>query len=103
MRRSSARKAIQEGGGNNYTACRQVKTSILKGMPWASFLPSGIWRRGKMRTKLDKLKAELHKFELRASRTQHSIDHGPGSEDEMGDIDVLDVNNVCMSLGGGLW
>lgn len=93
MRRSSARKAIQEGGGNNYTACRQVKTSILKGMPWASFLPSGIWRRGKMRTKLDKLKAEL----------QHSIDHGPGSEDEMGDIDVLDVNNVCMSLGGGLW
>lgn len=66
-------------------------------MPWASFLPSDICRRGKERTKLDELKAALHKFGLRASCVQHSVDHGLGSEDEMGDIDE-EVQMFWMSI-----
>ena len=60
----------------------------------------------KEHTKLDALQAELRKLELQASYIQHSIDHGPGSEDEMADdvdegSDILDVGNL--SLGGRLW
>ena len=60
----------------------------------------------KEHTKLDELQAELRKLELQASYIQRSIDHGPGSEDEMTDdvdegSDILDVGNL--SLGGRLW
>ena len=60
---------------------------------------------GKERTKLDELQAELRKFELQASRIRHSIDHEPGSEDELGDeeegSDILDVDNLSLGEDSG--
>ena len=57
---------------------------------------------GKERTKLDELQAELRKLELQASHIRHSIDHGPGSEDELGDeeegSDILDVDNLFLGV-----
>ena len=59
---------------------------------------------GKERTKLDELQAELRKLGLQASRIQHSIDHGPGSEDELSNeegSDILDVGNLSLGEDSG--
>ena len=45
----------------------------------------------KERTKLDELQAELRRVELKASHIQHLIGHGPGSDDEMGDVRNLSL------------
>ena len=66
-------------------------------------MPSRIERdMGKKYSKLDELQAELHKLELQASHIQRSIDHGPGSEDELGDEEHSDTSNLDvgnLSLG----
>ena len=57
---------------------------------------------GKEHSKLDELQAELRKLEIQASHIQHSIDHGPGSEDELGDEEGSDTSNLDvgnLSLG----
>ena len=57
------------------------------------------------RTKLDELQAELRKLELQASHIRHSIDHGPVSEDELGDeeegSDILAVDNLSLGEDSG--
>ena len=58
---------------------------------------------GKERTMLDELQAELRKHDLQASHIQHSIDHGPESENELGDegSDILDVDNLSLGEDSG--
>ena len=60
---------------------------------------------GKERTKLDELQAELRKLELQASHIRHSIEHGSGSEDELGyeeeGSDILDVDNSSLGQESG--
>ena len=56
------------------------------------------------RTKLDELQAELRMHDLQASHIQHSIDHGPENEDELGDeegSDILDVDNPSLGEDSG--
>ena len=59
----------------------------------------------KERTKLDELQAELRKLELQANHIQHLIDHGPGSEHELGGeeqgSDILDVDNLSLGEDSG--
>ena len=59
---------------------------------------------GEERSKLDELQAEPRKLELQASHIQHLIDHGPGSEDELGDeegSDSLGVGNLSLGEDSG--
>ena len=56
---------------------------------------------GKKRTKLDDLQAELRKLELKARHIQHLIDHGPGSDDKMGDEDDSDILDIGSNLSLG--
>ena len=74
-------------------------------IPTKWHMPSRIERdMGKGRTKLDESQAELHRLELQASHTQHSFDHGPGSEGEMCDEEgsnILDVGNLSLGEDSG--
>ena len=74
-------------------------TSILKGkLPAKWHMQSRIeGDMGKEHSKLDELQAELRKLELQASHIQHSIDHGPWSEDELGDEEGSETSNLDVS------
>ena len=60
-------------------------------LPAKRHMPSRNEDIGKERTKLDELQAELRKLELKARHIQHLITYGPGSDDEMGDVDVASL------------
>ena len=108
MRRSSGCKAKSRRWRKNHRAFAKLNKDSER---LAAGKPPAMWHIplriegdiGEERTKLDEFQIELRKLELQASHTQRLINHGPGSDDVLGDEpeeDIMDSNRTSgLSLG----